>query len=87
MSYIDESNEQIINLLMSGRNLKEVAVQLNMSPRTLEGRLAAMRKKVGCKTTTQLVVKIVLTRLIEDGIVKSLGFSRDKPIDLAPNKT
>jgi len=57
-------NNQIIDLLASGLTIKEVAQQLNISPKTVDVRLDKMRKRRGCNSTTQLVCLIREERII-----------------------
>lgn len=56
---IDQSNKKIIALLGGGMTDKEIGVELNMKPRTVEKRIGSMMKKYGCRTRTQLVLKMV----------------------------
>lgn len=55
---IQESNNQIIDLLASGRTVKEIAGALDISAKTVSWRIAKMKKELGCTSTTQLVVKV-----------------------------
>lgn len=51
------TNDQIIELLGSGFTVKELSNILGMNKKTVEKRISTMKKKLQCKTVTQLVVK------------------------------
>jgi DNA-binding NarL/FixJ family response regulator len=55
---LTDSNKQIIELLASGKTVKEAASILKMNNRTVEDRILEMRRQLNCINTTQLVVKI-----------------------------
>jgi DNA-binding CsgD family transcriptional regulator len=53
---MNNSNDQIIQLLGSGYTVKEVANITGMKRYSVERRIRNMKKMRGCKTVTQLVV-------------------------------
>lgn len=55
---MNEQNKLIIQLLAEGLTVKEAAAKMNMNPRTVEGWIYKMRKKLNCKTVTELVMKV-----------------------------
>lgn len=56
---------EIINLIASGLSAKEVAAELDIAPRTVEGHLENCRHKFGARNRTHLIVRCA-----------SLGFIR-----------
>lgn len=59
---MNEQNKRILELLSEGKALKEIADIIGMKERTIEKRLDNMRRKEHCRSTIQLVVKILLLR-------------------------
>ena len=51
----DIADEAIIQLLSEGETAKEIAMALDMSPRTVEHRLEKMKQKFGAKNIVHLV--------------------------------
>jgi len=60
---ISESNNRIISLLAQGKTVKEISGELNIPARTVEKRLLSMRRREGCRTTVQLVLKLIAFNL------------------------
>lgn len=56
---LQESNNRIIEMLAEGKTAKEIARELAMSRRSVEGRIYRMRKKEQCASATQLVAKLL----------------------------
>lgn len=56
----DNINLQILKGLFKGKNAKEIAKEVNLSHRTIEARIAAMRKKHNAKNTSHLVSILIL---------------------------
>jgi DNA-binding CsgD family transcriptional regulator len=50
---------ECLHLLASGEQLKRVAHLLGLTPRTVEHYVAAARRKLGARTTTQAVAILV----------------------------
>ena len=51
--------KQVIKFLMEGFSSKEIASELDVSPRTIETHRANALSKFGLKNTTELIKKIV----------------------------
>lgn len=62
---LQDSNREIINLLAEGKTTKEVAADLKMKTRTVVDRLETLKKKHGCTTITQLVLKVLGVNISE----------------------
>lgn len=56
---LQESNDQIINLLAEGKTYKEIAAALSMKYRTVYDRVTEMKKKNACATRDQLLLKLL----------------------------
>lgn len=54
---------EIIKLLAEGKTVKEIASITGINKRTIEKRIEVLKKKNGCLTVTQLVVKLLLSDL------------------------
>ena len=48
-----------LRILAYGMTAKEIAREMDISPRTVEGYLQALRIKMGCSCKSQLVIKIL----------------------------
>jgi DNA-binding CsgD family transcriptional regulator len=59
----DMTDEGIIQLLIEGQTAKEIAVFLNLSPRTIEHRIDKMKLRLEAKNLVHLVAKLVATQL------------------------
>lgn len=57
---LSESNSKIIELLAAGYIQKEIAEQLSMPIATVKDRILEMKRRLSCKTQTQLVVKSLI---------------------------
>jgi Response regulator len=66
---LDDTDVSIVLHLMAGETAKEIAHQMDMSPRTVEHRLERLRKQVGARSLSHLV-----TMLIADGFDRRLNF-------------
>ena len=47
--------QKCIRLLASGYTIKKIAIQLNLSPRTVEHYLERLRQHLGCKNSKELI--------------------------------
>jgi len=54
-----ENQKIIVQLLADGKTVKQIAGELNMNCRTLEGWIYKLRKNHKCDNVTQLAVKIL----------------------------
>ncbi|MGM0579749.1 MAG: response regulator transcription factor [Bacteroidota bacterium] len=59
MLYLTNKEKQVIQYLQDGYSSKEIADQLDVSPRTIETHRANILNKFGLKNTTELIKKIV----------------------------
>lgn len=50
---------EIVSLLASGLTSKEAAIRLNISPRTIEHRIEALKVRVGARNVTHLVALVM----------------------------
>ncbi len=55
---------EVLQLIGEGRTMKEIAVALNISPRTAESHKYDMMQVLGCKTTADLIRHAVKLRLV-----------------------
>lgn len=67
---LDNIDEAILLHVMAGESAKEIAVQMNLSPRTIEHRLERLRKQVGARSLPHLV-----TMLVTAGFNRSITFT------------
>lgn len=56
---ISTTQKSILAALQNGMSCKQIAVQLDMSPRTVESHLEKLRKKFGAKTTIHLIAMLM----------------------------
>lgn len=63
--------------LAEGYTAKEMAQVLNLSPRTVEGYIENMKHKIGCLTTSELLMKI-----FESGVREDVRSTFNTPINL-----
>jgi DNA-binding NarL/FixJ family response regulator len=59
LPFLTNKEKQVIRYLMDGYSSKEIADQLDVSPRTVETHRANVLSKFGLKNTTELIKKIV----------------------------
>jgi DNA-binding NarL/FixJ family response regulator len=59
LPFLTNKEKQIIKYLMEGCSSKEIASELDVSPRTIETHRANVLSKFGLKNTTELIKKIV----------------------------
>lgn len=62
MNQLTPTNRTIVELLAKGKTVKEIAGDMKMKTKTIEKRIAKMRKNYKCLTVTQLVVELVLNQ-------------------------
>lgn len=59
---IEDQTEQIIDYLIDGFEIKEIAVKTCLSPAAVSKRINRLRDKEGCRTTIQLIAKLSIDR-------------------------
>lgn len=59
LPFLTNKEKQVIKYLMDGYSSKEIAAELDVSPRTIETHRANVLNKFGLKNTTELIKKIV----------------------------
>lgn len=59
LPFLTNKEKQVIKYLMDGFSSKEIAAELDVSPRTIETHRANVLNKFGLKNTTELIKKIV----------------------------
>jgi hypothetical protein len=69
---LDNIDEAILLHVMAGESAKEIAVHMNLSPRTIEHRLERLRKQVGARSLPHLVAMLVTA-----GFNRSITFTAD----------
>jgi len=57
-------DQKLLHLLASGATYKEAAEQLDISTRTIDNKLSAMRKEYHCKNNIHLFVKLTKVGVI-----------------------
>jgi DNA-binding CsgD family transcriptional regulator len=60
---LDLTDESIVQLLVEGATAKEIAAQINVSPRTVEHRLERMKDRMGARNLVQLTAMLMAHRL------------------------
>ena len=70
---ITESNSKIIELLAKGKTVKEIAADLDLSPRTVQERIDHMRKDHNCRNVTHLVATLTKQVILASAITISLN--------------
>lgn len=63
MNTLNQTNQQIIQLLAAGKTVKEVAAVLAMKQRTVTDRIQEMKIRFRCANATQLVVTLLSLNL------------------------
>ena len=56
---LDNIDEAILLHVMAGESAKEIAVHMNLSPRTVEHRLERLRRQIGARSLPHLVAMLV----------------------------
>jgi len=59
--------EEVLGLIVRGYSNKEIADELNISPRTVKAHVSNILKKMGVEDRTQAAVKILESRLLPQG--------------------
>ena len=67
---VDPTDEAILENLLNGCSAKEIAAELNLSPRTIEHRLEKLNAKFGAKSLPHLAAMFVAS-----GFTKSIEFT------------
>ena len=67
---VDPTDEAILENLLNGCSAKEIAAELNLSPRTIEHRLEKLKGKFGAKSLPHLAAMFVAS-----GFTKSIEFA------------
>lgn len=75
---LDLMDEAIVQLLIEGATAKEIAAEINVSPRTVEHRLERMKERVGARNLVQLATMLMAHRLGQ------ATPSRQSPSDVRP---
>lgn len=57
-NYLSKREISCANLLLSGMTYKEIAIQLNLSYRTIETYIENLKQKLHCRNKTELVLKL-----------------------------
>jgi DNA-binding NarL/FixJ family response regulator len=60
---LTKEESRIINLMTEGHTVAQIAQRMNIEKYIVGHRTHALRKKFGCKSTIQLVVKILREEL------------------------
>ncbi len=60
---LDLTDESIVQLLVEGATAKEIAAEINVSPRTVEHRLERMKDRMGARNLVQLTAMLMAQRL------------------------
>lgn len=60
---LDLTDEAIVQLLVEGATAKEIAAEINVSPRTVEHRLERMKERMGARNLVQLTAMLMAHRL------------------------
>ena len=55
-----ETDLKILNMAADGLTAKEIGADMKMSRRTIEARIAKMKKKYDCRSTAHLVKRILI---------------------------
>lgn len=55
---MDHIDKEIIQMAGDGKTAKEIARELKASPRSIEYRIASMKKYYDCKSLPQLLIKL-----------------------------
>lgn len=56
---------EIVKMCADGLAARDIGKKLKISPRTVEGHIASMKKSLGCKSITQLVAYFLRVGLIK----------------------
>jgi DNA-binding CsgD family transcriptional regulator len=75
MSWVEDSNgatlsprqQQILELVANGYSAKEVAGQIGIAPRTVEGHIESIRLKMRARNRAHIVTQAVLAGYLEIG--------------------
>jgi DNA-binding CsgD family transcriptional regulator len=54
--FLSERQGQCLQLLTQGKSAKEIAIEMKLSPRTIEHYLERIRKLLGCKNNKELII-------------------------------
>jgi DNA-binding CsgD family transcriptional regulator len=65
--YFTKRESECMVWLLKGKTMKGIARQLNISPRTVESHLGAMKRKFHCYSKSQLIEKILNSNLLTAG--------------------
>lgn len=60
---LDLTDESIVQLLLEGATAKEIAGEINVSPRTVEHRLERLKERLGARNLVQLTAMLTAHRL------------------------
>jgi len=56
--YLTDRQFECANLILTGMTIREIAEQLNLSPRTVETHIELIKNKLHCRSKTELIVKL-----------------------------
>ena len=63
--YLNEREIETISYLAAGYGAKEIARELNLSPRTVEHRIETLKRRLGARNVTHLIAMVLLARVFE----------------------
>ncbi len=78
--YFTNREAEVMIKLLQGKTLSTAAVELNLSPRTIEFYVKNMKTKLACRTKSELIGKVFASDFIRhvDFISKLLGVNNEK---------
>ncbi|MBS1164578.1 MAG: Bacterial regulatory protein, luxR family [Proteobacteria bacterium] len=72
--YLNEREMETIAYLAAGYGAKEIARELNLSPRTVEHRIETLKRRLGARNVTHLIAMVLLAKPVRNsGMSESRG--------------
>jgi DNA-binding CsgD family transcriptional regulator len=68
-TYFTQRQADCMLHLIKGQTIKSIADTLKLSPRTIESYIREMKKKVGCKTRSELVGTVLESDFLKDFVL------------------